>query len=80
MLALEEPATHLHPYAIRALSSMIKGFAGQKIIATHSGDLISDVGLLSIRRFHRVGGRSRSGGSIRIAWNRTTSGRCSSTC
>jgi putative ATP-dependent endonuclease of OLD family len=34
---------------------MLRGFAGQKIIATHSGDLISEINLLSIRRFCRIG-------------------------
>jgi putative ATP-dependent endonuclease of the OLD family len=57
VLALEEPEAHLHPCAIRSLSSTISGFAGQKIIVTHSGDLISEVSLLAIRRFHRVGGK-----------------------
>jgi putative ATP-dependent endonuclease of OLD family len=57
VLALEEPEAHLHPCAIRSLSSTLHGFAGQKIIATHSGDLISEINLLSIRRFHRAGGK-----------------------
>jgi putative ATP-dependent endonuclease of OLD family len=57
VLALEEPEAHLHPCAIRSLSAAITGFAGQKIIATHSGDLISEVSLLAIRRFHRDGGK-----------------------
>jgi putative ATP-dependent endonuclease of the OLD family len=56
VLAIEEPEAHLHPCAIRSLSATINGFAGQKIIATHSGDLISEVSLLAIRRFHRVAG------------------------
>lgn len=57
VLALEEPEAHLHPCAIRSLSATLHGFAGQKIIATHSGDLISEINLLSIRRFHRTGGK-----------------------
>ncbi len=57
VLALEEPEAHLHPCAIRSLSATLRGFAGQKIIATHSGDLVSEVNLLSIRRFHRTGGK-----------------------
>src|SRR5262249_47969590 len=57
ILALEEPEAHLHPCAIRALSATLREFAGQKIIATHSGDIISEIDLLSIRRFHRQGGR-----------------------
>jgi putative ATP-dependent endonuclease of OLD family len=54
ILALEEPEAHLHPCAIRSLSSNLRDFQGQKIIATHSGDLVSEVSLLSIRRFHRT--------------------------
>jgi putative ATP-dependent endonuclease of the OLD family len=57
ILALEEPEAHLHPAAIRALWSTVESLKGQKIIATHSGDLLSQVPLASIRRFHRVGGK-----------------------
>jgi putative ATP-dependent endonuclease of OLD family len=57
VLALEEPEAHLHPCAIRSLSATLRGFSGQKIIATHSGDLISEINLLSIRRFCRIGGQ-----------------------
>ena len=59
VLALEEPEAHLHPCAIRSLSDALRDFRGQKIFATHSGELVSEVSLLSIRRFHRVGGKSR---------------------
>lgn len=56
ILALEEPESHLHPSAIRAVGKMLQEFKGQKIIATHSGDLVSAVPLSSLRRLCRRGG------------------------
>lgn len=53
ILALEEPESHLHPSAIRALWSTLDKLAGQKIIATHSGDLLAAVPLTAIRRLAR---------------------------
>src|SRR5699024_5928741 len=55
IVALEEPESHLHPTAIRTLWQIIKKIDGQKIIATHSGDLLSEVDLFSIRRLYRAG-------------------------
>lgn len=43
VVALEEPEAHLHPSAIRALWHLIERIPGQKIISTHSGDLLSEV-------------------------------------
>ena len=57
LLALEEPEAHLHPSAIRALWPTLDGLAGQKVIATHSGDLLSAVPLMALRRLARRGGR-----------------------
>ena len=53
ILALEEPEAHLHPSAIRSLWSIISSMKGQKVIATHSGDLLSEVPLSAVRRFYR---------------------------
>jgi putative ATP-dependent endonuclease of OLD family len=50
ILALEEPEAHLHPSAIRALWSTLTKLPGQKLVATHSGDLLSAVPLKAIRR------------------------------
>jgi putative ATP-dependent endonuclease of OLD family len=50
ILALEEPEAHLHPSAIRALWLTLDKLAGQKIIATHSGDLLAAVPLKAVRR------------------------------
>lgn len=57
ILALEEPESHLHPSAIRALWVILSKLAGQKIIATHSGDLLAAVPLEAIRRLARKNGK-----------------------
>lgn len=57
ILALEEPEAHLHPSAIRALWSTLDSLGGQKIIATHSGDLLAAVPLQAIRRLARKSDR-----------------------
>lgn len=56
ILALEEPEAHLHPSAIRAVGSLLSNLGGQKIIATHSGDLVAAVPITSLRRLCRVNG------------------------
>lgn len=53
IVALEEPEAHLHPNAVRALWKTIAGINGQKLIATHSGDLLSEVDIHSVRRLYR---------------------------
>lgn len=53
IVALEEPEAHLHPSAVRALWKTIRNISGQKLIATHSGDLLSIVDVGSIRRLYR---------------------------
>lgn len=57
ILALEEPESHLHPSAVRALWSTLDKLAGQKIIATHSGDMLAAVPLKAIRRLARRNGK-----------------------
>jgi putative ATP-dependent endonuclease of OLD family len=54
ILALEEPEAHLHPSATRVLWKILSDLRGQKIIATHSGDLLSEVPIDAIRRFYRT--------------------------
>jgi len=56
LLQIEEPEAHLHPSAIRTLWPTIQATGQQTIIATHSGDLLSEVSLDSIRRITRVNG------------------------
>jgi putative ATP-dependent endonuclease of OLD family len=53
ILALEEPEAHLHPSAVRSIAKLLKEMKGQKIVATHSGDLVSGVDLFSLRRLCR---------------------------
>lgn len=49
--ALEEPEAHLHPAAVRALAQVLEEIPGQKLIATHSGDLMAEVSAGRLRRF-----------------------------
>lgn len=56
LLELEEPEAHLHPSAIRSVGKMLQDLNGQKVISTHSGDLISAVPLTSLRRLRRTNG------------------------
>lgn len=55
IVALEEPEAHLHPSAIRALWSVTEGIAGQKLVSTHSGDLLAEVPIDRVRRLSRHG-------------------------
>lgn len=54
IIGMEEPEAHLHPTAIRVLGRLIQGFAGQKLISTHSGDLIAETDIHSIVRLVRT--------------------------
>ena len=47
---LEEPEAHLHPAAVRVLMDSVSRFPGQKIVSTHSGDLLGGVDAKSVRR------------------------------
>jgi len=58
IIAIEEPEAHLHPGAIRSVWSIINDLPGQKIIVTHSGDILSEVPVRSIRRLATVSGHS----------------------
>ena len=61
ILGLEEPEAHLHPSAIRSIWQLIASLGGQKIVATHSGELLASVPLLDIVRLRRkVDGSVRS--------------------
>lgn len=57
LLALEEPEAHLHPSAIKAVGKMLHQFSGQKLISTHSGDLLAGVPLQNIKRLRRESGK-----------------------
>ena len=60
IVALEEPEAHLHPSAIRALQRLVRGFPGQKLISTHSGELLAETEIHQIRRLARTGEGIRS--------------------
>lgn len=47
---LEEPEAHLHPAAVRLLMARIEEFPGQKIVSTHSGDIVGGLDPASVRR------------------------------
>lgn len=53
IIAIEEPESHLHPNAIRAIWHLLKDLPGQKVIATHSGDILSEVPVEKLRRMSR---------------------------
>jgi len=61
ILALEEPEAHLHPFATRSLWSTLEAIPGQKIIASHSGDLLANAPLSSIRRLYAANGATQIG-------------------
>jgi putative ATP-dependent endonuclease of OLD family len=61
ILALEEPEAHLHPSAIRSLGSFLQSMAGQMLVSSHSGDLVSRVPVMSLRRLYKQNGETKVG-------------------
>lgn len=57
---LEEPEAHLHPAAVRLLMDRIQEFPGQKIVSTHSGDIVGGLDSASVRRLVYREGRVRA--------------------
>ncbi len=60
VVALEEPEAHLHPSAVRALWEVLGVIGGQKLISTHSGDILSEVDVHNVRRLARSAGGVRA--------------------
>ncbi len=56
LLTLEEPEAHLHPSATGSVVKLLREISGQKLISTHSGDLLARVPLNNIRRLRRKNG------------------------
>lgn len=59
MMALEEPETHLHPQAQRAMFRQIVRMPGQRIISTHSPYICSQCEIAHMRHFSKVGEETR---------------------
>ena len=57
LVTLEEPEAHLHPSAVQIATQMLEELPGQKVVATHSGDLLANVKLKNIRRLSKVDGK-----------------------
>ena len=56
ILALEEPEAHLHPSATHSVAALLQELPGQKIVATHSGDMVGSFPITSLRRLRRKDG------------------------
>lgn len=56
VLALEEPESHLHPQAQRALFSHIKQVTGQRVVSTHSPYFAGQAPLEDLRLFFKSKG------------------------
>lgn len=50
---LEEPEAHLHPQAIFALRTLLDRLPGQRIVSTHSSQLVADADPRSVRLIRR---------------------------
>lgn len=60
LLALEEPESHLHPQAQRALFAQIKYIPGQRIVSTHSPYFAGQAKLGELRLFNKLAGVTES--------------------
>lgn len=58
MLTMEEPEAHLHPQAQQKLYSQLCQFSGQKIISTHSPNIVAQADLKDLIHFEKVNGKT----------------------
>ncbi len=56
VLALEEPESHLHPQAQRALFSHVRRVTGQRVVSTHSPYFAGQASLEDLRLFFKSNG------------------------
>ena len=60
MLTMEEPEAHLHPQAQQKLYSQLCSFSGQKIISTHSTNIVAQAELENLIHFEKVNGKTNA--------------------
>ncbi len=58
LLALEEPESHLHPQAQRALYRQIEAIPGQRLLSTHSPYIAAQARIDQFRVFRKTGART----------------------
>lgn len=56
LLELEEPEAHLHPQAQKQIYKQLLDFQGQKIVSTHSPDIVAQVKLDDIIHIAKING------------------------
>jgi len=60
MLTMEEPESHLHPQAQRQLYSQMLAFNGQKIVSTHSPNVLAQAEMSDIIHFYKTNGETNA--------------------
>ena len=58
VLALEEPEAHLHAYAQKRLFEQIKKFDGQKMISTHSANIVAQADICDFLHLYKLDGKT----------------------
>lgn len=58
VLAMEEPEAHLHSNAQKKLYSQIQNFKGQKIVSTHSADIVAQSSIGELVHFQKRHGKT----------------------
>jgi putative ATP-dependent endonuclease of OLD family len=53
IIAIEEPAAHLHPVLLSSTWDVVEALNAQTIVTTNSGELLSSVPMMSLRRLVR---------------------------
>lgn len=61
VVAIEEPETHLHPSAARLFSATLSNLPGQKVVTSHSGEVVAGIPIESLRRLYARNGKIHVG-------------------